>query len=221
MAKQSSDTPPSAKARLLDAALDVFGQYGYNGATTRMIAGKAGVNIASIPYYFNGKEGLYRAMIGEIVKVVREQIGEIQNPLEEASSRENCSPQQAQLLVEKLLEKIIGFMIGAPQARRVSRIILQEQLQPTSAFDLIFKGFMEPMLNTISQLLSIIAPSLSNEEAKLRSIALVGQVAVFRIARETVAQAMEMEGYSPEEFETIRDVILQQSRATLQAMRKL
>ena len=61
--KSQNKTPQGAKERLLEAATDVFGRYGYEAATTRMIAKEAKVNIAAIPYYFNGKEGLYFAVI--------------------------------------------------------------------------------------------------------------------------------------------------------------
>ena len=54
---QSSAT---ASNRLIEAGIDVFGEHSYEAATTRMIAKKAGVNIAAIPYYFNGKEDLTR-----------------------------------------------------------------------------------------------------------------------------------------------------------------
>ncbi len=61
MPKSVKKNKAGAQERLLEAALDIFGRDGYEAATTRAIAKKAGVNIAAIPYYYNGKEGLYRA----------------------------------------------------------------------------------------------------------------------------------------------------------------
>ena len=49
---------PSSRERLLDAARRLFAERGYNGVSVRDIATEAGVNSASIGYYFGGKEKL-------------------------------------------------------------------------------------------------------------------------------------------------------------------
>ncbi|MEU5722225.1 helix-turn-helix domain-containing protein [Micromonospora sp. NPDC047738] len=51
------------RERILDAALVEFGEHGYAGARVTAIARRAGVNQQLISYYFDGKEGLYRALI--------------------------------------------------------------------------------------------------------------------------------------------------------------
>ncbi|ADE11170.1 transcriptional regulator, TetR family [Sideroxydans lithotrophicus ES-1] len=46
--------------RLLQAASEVFAEVGYHAATTREICKRAGVNLASIHYYYGDKAELYR-----------------------------------------------------------------------------------------------------------------------------------------------------------------
>ncbi|TDD33866.1 TetR/AcrR family transcriptional regulator [Nonomuraea terrae] len=48
------------KARILDAAVEVFSAKGFDRARVTDIAERAGVNQQLISYYFNSKEGLYR-----------------------------------------------------------------------------------------------------------------------------------------------------------------
>ena len=48
----------ATEIRLLDAAEQIFSKHGFQGATTRMIAKKADVNVALIARYFDGKYGL-------------------------------------------------------------------------------------------------------------------------------------------------------------------
>lgn len=49
----------SARARILEAAGEVFAERGYEAATVREICDQAGVNLAAVNYYFGGKERLY------------------------------------------------------------------------------------------------------------------------------------------------------------------
>ncbi|MBM3289373.1 MAG: TetR family transcriptional regulator [Candidatus Hydrogenedentes bacterium] len=51
--------------QLVRAAADVFSINGFDAATTRTIANRAGVNIALIAYHFGNKEGLYRAVLAD------------------------------------------------------------------------------------------------------------------------------------------------------------
>jgi AcrR family transcriptional regulator len=55
--KGGSDRP--VQERLLDAAEELFCEHGFEGASIRDIAAAAGCNIASVNYYFGGKEKLY------------------------------------------------------------------------------------------------------------------------------------------------------------------
>lgn len=48
----------ATEERLIKAAEEVFSKHGFKGATTRMIAKKADVNVALIARYFDGKYGL-------------------------------------------------------------------------------------------------------------------------------------------------------------------
>lgn len=47
------------KAALLDAAKEIFTEQGYEGATVRAIAKRAGVDPAMVNHWFGGKEGLF------------------------------------------------------------------------------------------------------------------------------------------------------------------
>ena len=50
------------KDHILDVAERVFSDLGFDGASTRMISGEAGVNMAMLNYYFGSKEGLFLAV---------------------------------------------------------------------------------------------------------------------------------------------------------------
>jgi len=56
------------KDHILDVAEKVFADMGYDGASTRMISGEAGVNMAMLNYYFGSKEGLFLAIFERKIK---------------------------------------------------------------------------------------------------------------------------------------------------------
>ena len=68
-----------SRQRILDAALDVFYEVGFDGARMDAIAKRAGVNQALIYYYFNSKEGLFKELlninINEMISVKKDAIG--------------------------------------------------------------------------------------------------------------------------------------------------
>ncbi|MEV4263522.1 TetR family transcriptional regulator [Kribbella sp. NPDC049584] len=51
------------RQRILDAAIDAFAEHGFDGASTRVIAGKAGVDPRLIGRYFGSKEGLFEHVV--------------------------------------------------------------------------------------------------------------------------------------------------------------
>src|SRR6516165_6121863 len=54
------------RKRLVLAAIEVFGQIGYEAATTRELAKQAETNLSAINYHFGGKKELYLAAAQEI-----------------------------------------------------------------------------------------------------------------------------------------------------------
>ena len=50
------------KDHILDVAEKIFSDFGFDGASTRMISSEAGVNMAMLNYYFGSKEGLFLAI---------------------------------------------------------------------------------------------------------------------------------------------------------------
>ncbi len=56
-------TEANSSARILDAALKLFSEKGYEGTSTREICELAGITKPTLYYFFESKEGVYRALI--------------------------------------------------------------------------------------------------------------------------------------------------------------
>lgn len=60
--------PEETRREILRAAGASFAASGFVGATTRAVAARAGVNVATLHYHFGSKEGLYRAVLAEAAR---------------------------------------------------------------------------------------------------------------------------------------------------------
>ena len=79
--EKAREAPGSTKARILTAAEEVFAAKGFEGASTREIAARAGVNISSLHYHWESKETLYYAVFRNIFDQLVDLLGNTLTPL--------------------------------------------------------------------------------------------------------------------------------------------
>ncbi len=72
------------KQRIVDVALKLFSEKGFEGTSIRELAGLCNVNIAMISYYFGGKEGLYLECIAKFARGRGEVLQRILTPVQNA-----------------------------------------------------------------------------------------------------------------------------------------
>lgn len=102
------------KIVILDSALKLFAQFGYEGASIRQIAADANVNIAAINYHFKSKHNLYWAAMQGSHDFLRNKI--------EALSEESES-------IEDLVEKTFIFINGSKlMFRNTLKMMLNDQV---------------------------------------------------------------------------------------------
>ncbi len=192
------------RARLLEAGLELFAAHGYDGVTTRQLAGQAGVNQAAIPYHFGGKEGLYLAVARNIAENILATIGLLAERVElEAVNLADDRAALAELLrlmVGTLARKIVSHDRGA----LMHAFVIREYSSPTKAFDILFKGGVERIHRALT---AIVAAAMQlpteSQEAILRAHTIMGQVLGFAGGRAVVCRRMGWEGYDQKRGETV------------------
>jgi len=70
--------PESMKAKILKAARKIFGEYGFHGTTTRMIAAKVGIDISTLHYHWGEKGDLYEAVVLDIHEDLRNKLIQVE-----------------------------------------------------------------------------------------------------------------------------------------------
>jgi len=76
--KRTIQTDKSTAQKIIDAAIILFAEKGYAAVSVKELAEAAGVNIASISYYFGGKENLYALALETQFEMVENIIDAIQ-----------------------------------------------------------------------------------------------------------------------------------------------
>jgi AcrR family transcriptional regulator len=101
------------KTQIIEAAVDLFAEKGFEGTSIRDLATKADVNVAMINYYFGSKEKLFECM-------VKEKAAYTKDILEEIVNDKGLSE------IEKLDRIIDNYVAKIFSNRKFHRIIHQE-----------------------------------------------------------------------------------------------
>lgn len=211
-------SPPDTRERLIRAAVETFAENGFNATTTRMLADRAQVNLSAIPYYFKSKEGLYLAAVEHIADVLGARLDPFLKRLADLASQDGPDPETARTLVAEGLATMVAVMCGDPGTLPFSRIILQEQMAPTAAFEVIYPKVMERILTAFAALVAAATGEGDTRQCNLQAILLVGQVMVFRAGRATATRRLAMEGYTPAEVAEIQEAVVSRAMAALDFM---
>ncbi len=208
----AGDRGDVTRQKLLTAAIDVFGQYGFDGTTTRALASAAGVNLQAIPYHFGGKEGLYLAAADHLATTIASHVSghrqQVQARLAEIQSEGRpVRRDEARELLTTLLHTLAEVMVSE-RSRPWARFLIREQMEPTEAFSRVYERVMRPMLEAIRHLVGLLldeAPTA--ERVRLRALSLIGSVIVFRVANAAALRQLEWSAMGPRELDAIRALI--------------
>jgi AcrR family transcriptional regulator len=202
---------------LIRAALTLFGRHGYDATTTREIAAAARANIGSIAYHFGGKDGLHAACAQHIVETIRGVAGDA---LEVPEVAPDISPEQAGMILDGALSRMVAFIVARPEGGEIVQFILRELNRPTSALNTIYFGVFEPVHKRLCAIWSAATGEEPNSERTMLTVfTLLGQVVYFRIGREAVSRRMGWKVIGPTEADAIMDVARANLRAILAARR--
>jgi len=209
------------RLRLLQAGLDVFSRKGPDAASVREIVDVAGQNVAAIAYYFGSKEGLYRAVLEAIVRIIRHQMGAVLASLRQAGQEGKIDPKRATALLQTFSREVYLRLLSREESAPIGRIIMREQTQPSAAFDILYNNLFKEFHEALCGLVGVVLKLDPNDrEAIIRTHTLMGQVYFFAMSRETILRRLGWGSLEGNQEEWVADILAEQVRALLDGLRR-
>ena len=209
------------RARIVEAAVEVFGERGYDRASTRDIASAAGVNAPAIQYYFDGKEGVYLECVEHLIALLWRKMAP---PVEAAEHALADAETDDATLVEVslgILGMVVSTIQDSPQTSAWRAFLDRHQagLCPESATMAFEERFKTRIGRVIRQLIARLSGfAVEDDRTVIHSMALFTQGLAFRLQKPKLLAALKWTEISQKEMEQVRDVVLMQARFTLEGL---
>jgi TetR/AcrR family transcriptional regulator, regulator of cefoperazone and chloramphenicol sensitivity len=205
------------RARIVTVALKMFGERGFEAASTRDIATGAGVNAPALQYYFDNKEGVFVACVEHIVARVWEHMSGVVERAEDALAQEGGDAE--------LIDAFCGIQLQLAQFMFMSRDaedwrLFMARLQSGEGPAAGFKIHYQCVSNRMSKVMSAIVGRLlgrpaADEETLLRTATLGGQLMAFQFARRSVLTKLNWDRVDARRLDLLKKVIREHTSALL------
>lgn len=152
--KDSEET----KARLINAAGQLFAEKGFKAVTVRDIAAEAGTQISSLNYHFRSKEELYQAVV--VAACVDDLISE-----EEQNELRKLKPAKAlRLVIDEVVKELRTEDVNSWQ----NKLLARESRDPSPAFAKASEVYFKPQTDFMAELVSgVVGKSADDMEVRL------------------------------------------------------
>ena len=192
---QTKTASKQTRARLLNAAREVFSQHGFQGATVREICRRAKANVAAVNYHFGSKDGLLSEALN-FASLKAMQIANI--------TASECPKQRLSLFIHDFLLMLLDEDNPSSQCQ----IMARELAEPTSALDKIVREAIGPMHEFLSRLVREIIGENAKEEDLRRCVhSILGQCLFYRHSQLVLQHLYPEIHFDNQEIEVIAEHI--------------
>lgn len=167
-------TGEETRTRLLAAATEIFLKEGFRAARVQDIAERAGLRLSAINYHFEGKEGLYLAVLRHHADKALDS-----EPLQPIDTR---MPLRARF--DFAVAALVNRMLNERGPSRIGQLMMRAMMNPGPILDALIEHFSQPQANKFLELLSdILGPAVPREVVARCLISIFGQCVVHMTAR--------------------------------------
>jgi AcrR family transcriptional regulator len=207
------------RARIIAAAMRLFGEKGYDGSSTRDIAAAAGVNAPALQYYFDNKEGVLRACIEYIADhawdSLAEGVIEAERLIAEGADDETLIEAYCDIQTRAAEFK---FKAADQDDWRLFMARQQAGLDPDIGFEAVFRRISVRTLAVAATIIGrLIGRPADDEEVRIRAVALSGQFQVFHVCRRMTLRLLDWDEIDAERQALVKKVVRDHTRELLRA----
>ncbi len=197
----------NTRARLVEAAREVFAEHGFQGATVREICRRADANVAAVNYHFGSKHGL----LSEALNFNR------LKALQSATESSDASPE------ERLRAFIMDFMLmllDEDNASRQCQMMARELADPSPALDKIVVEAIAPLHEFLGRLVKeVAARKMMDADVRRCVYSILGQCLFYRNSHPVLQRMNPTLHYDRKEIEAIARHIADFSLPALRAVK--
>jgi AcrR family transcriptional regulator len=187
----------ATRERVVGAAAELFAERGFRGTTMRAIAERAGTNLASAHYHFGSKQRLYREVVFAMFLALEKRVEERGLGVRGAQLAGRSRAELEELLRARF-ETMLEAVLTPPGLH--GSLMLRELCDPSPALVEVVRRFIEPMRRELEEVVRLLEPGLSGEDAERCVRSVVGQLFFYRTHRPALLQMMGRRAY-PRGFE--------------------
>lgn len=198
-----------ARERLINAAGEVFAGVGFRSATVRDICRRAGVNIASVNYYFGDKAGLYAEVLRSTNEAARKKY-----PLEREAgvSSEEALRRFVRVFMMKVLDQ------GRPAWH--GKLMAREMVEPTAALDEIVSSTIRPTWSLLTHVVGeLLGRRPDDERVQHCAASVIGQCLLYCHCRPVIERLSMIRVFSQEQIDRLSEHIARFSLASMRELR--
>lgn len=198
--------------RLLDAAEQLFCEHGFEGTSVRDLAAAARCNIASVNYYFGGKDRLYTEVWRRHLLLMRDtRIASIQKVM----SQDDSKPRLEDLL-RSFAYAFVEPLVGESRGGRFIKLMSREMTDRHLPRNMFVKEMIVPVMSALQEALMKTCPGLEESKAVLSILSIVGQL-IHTVVAETMLEQTDSPELAKFELTEVVDHIVKFSAAGIRA----
>lgn len=207
--------------RIINAAIELFGERGFDAASTREIARRAGILAPLLNYYFTNKEGLYHACAASIFDSTRQffesSMTQIRQALDNGAPPETLMP-----LLEHQLCLTLEFLMTNLHAQRRRLFIMQDTAGngPGGEPDTTLVHHRKEQMLLLNRLIAALCNMDPDDPVvRLRTMSLQGQVGVFYTFRQPMMKLLEWDEMDVSRLDCMKRTLLDNARILINGWR--